>query len=224
MTKAPAPMIGGMSWPPVDAEASTPAANFAGKPAFFISGMVMTPVETVLATAEPDTVPVSAEPITATRPGPPTNRPATARARSMTKSPAGARPHKECAEQNEHEHESRRDPGDGSEHARDLEIAAEQRGLEGQPGKLEDAADEGAPPDDVGESDHDQHRNKPACGSSCKLERQNDGNDGEHPVRPDVVHPTVVKGVNHEHDVNGARESRYRDDDVEGEDETPAAL
>ena len=58
MTKAPAPMIGGISWPPVEAAASTPAANFGGKPARFISGMVMTPVEAVLATAEPEIVPV----------------------------------------------------------------------------------------------------------------------------------------------------------------------
>jgi hypothetical protein len=87
-------MIGGMSWPPVEAEASTPAANLAGKPARFISGMVMTPVETVLATAEPEIVPVSAEPSTATKPGPPTSRPATARARSMTKAPAPERTRK----------------------------------------------------------------------------------------------------------------------------------
>ncbi len=81
-------MIGGMSCPPVEAAASTPAENLAGKPARFIKGMVTTPVEAVLATAEPEIVPISPEAITATRPGPPTIFPATARAKSITKSPA----------------------------------------------------------------------------------------------------------------------------------------
>ncbi len=94
MTKAPAPMIGGINWPPVDAAASTPAANCAGKPARFIIGMVMTPVETVLAIAEPEMVPVSPEAITATSPGPPITRPATARDMAMTKSPAPERTRK----------------------------------------------------------------------------------------------------------------------------------
>ena len=48
----------------------------------------MTPVDTVLAMAEPETVPVSAEAMTATNPGPPATRPATPRAMSTTKSPA----------------------------------------------------------------------------------------------------------------------------------------
>ncbi len=51
----------------------------------------MTPVDTVLATAEPDTMPVNAEAITAARPGPPVTRPAAARARSTIKAPAPER-------------------------------------------------------------------------------------------------------------------------------------
>jgi len=75
-------MIGGMSCPPVEAEASTPAAKRGGKPASFISGMVTDPVDTVLATVDPEIVPVSPEAKTATRPGPPASRPTAARARS----------------------------------------------------------------------------------------------------------------------------------------------
>ena len=51
----------------------------------------MTPVEAVLATADPEIVPVRPDAITATIPGPPTILPATARAMLMTKSPAPER-------------------------------------------------------------------------------------------------------------------------------------
>ena len=88
MTKAPAPMIGGISCPPVEAAASTPPANCGLKPAFFIRGMVITPVDAVLATAEPEIVPVSPLAMTATRPGPPTKRPATVLDILTMKSPA----------------------------------------------------------------------------------------------------------------------------------------
>ena len=88
MINAPAPITGGINWPPVDAAASTPAAKRAGKPALRISGMVITPVDTVLATLEPDTDPIRPDAKTATKPGPPTNRPAAQRASSIIKSPA----------------------------------------------------------------------------------------------------------------------------------------
>ena len=81
-------MIGGINWPPVEDAASTPPAKVGLNPAFFISGMVITPVEAVLATAEPEIVPVRPDAMTATMPGPPTSLPATARAMLMTKSPA----------------------------------------------------------------------------------------------------------------------------------------
>ena len=84
-------MIGGIIWPPVEAAASTPAANLGGKPTRFINGIVITPVVTVLATAEPEIEPIRPEPTTATMPGPPVKRPAAARARSITKSPAPER-------------------------------------------------------------------------------------------------------------------------------------
>src|SRR3546814_20927355 len=76
-------MIGGMIWPPVDATASTPAANGALKLVRFISGMVLAPVTITLATALPDTVPNSDEDLTATLPGPPAERPVSARAKHM---------------------------------------------------------------------------------------------------------------------------------------------
>ena len=81
-------MIGGISWPPVEAAASTPPAKARGKPARFISGMVITPVEAVLATAEPEIVPVRPLASTATKPGPPVSRPATTREMLTMKSPA----------------------------------------------------------------------------------------------------------------------------------------
>ena len=88
MMKAPAPITGGINCPPVDAAASIPAAKRAGKPAFCINGIVMTPVDTVFATDEPDTDPIKPEPKTATKPGPPTILLAAARDNSMMKSPA----------------------------------------------------------------------------------------------------------------------------------------
>ena len=81
-------MIGGISWPPVDEAASTPAANCGRKPLDFIIGIVMTPVEAVFAIAEPEIVPVSAELMTATKAAPPRKRPATILDISMTKSDA----------------------------------------------------------------------------------------------------------------------------------------
>jgi len=87
-------MIGGINCPPVEAAASTPPANFGWNPARFISGMVITPVEAVLATAEPEIVPVSPEAMIATMPGPPTIFPAMARARLITNSPAPDRSRK----------------------------------------------------------------------------------------------------------------------------------
>ena len=77
--------MGGISCPPVEAAASTPAANFARKPFAFIRGMVITPVEAVLAIAEPEIVPVSADDKTATKAAPPLMRPATILDSSMTK-------------------------------------------------------------------------------------------------------------------------------------------
>src|SRR5947199_9126681 len=71
ITNAAAPMTGGMICPPVDATASTAAANGGRKPVRFISGIVIGPSTITLATALPDTVPNSAEDTIATLPGPP---------------------------------------------------------------------------------------------------------------------------------------------------------
>ena len=72
ITKAAAPMIGGMIWPPVEATASTPAANCGRKPVRFIRGMLICPVTITLATALPEIVPNRLDETTATLPGPPT--------------------------------------------------------------------------------------------------------------------------------------------------------
>ena len=84
-------MIGGINCPPVEEAASTPAAKRAWKPARCMSGMVITPVDAVLAMAEPEIVPVRPEATTATSPGPPTSFPAIVRAKSITNSPAPER-------------------------------------------------------------------------------------------------------------------------------------
>ena len=64
-------MTGGMICPPVEATASTAAANGGRKPVRFISGMVIGPSTMTLATALPETVPNRLELTTATLPGPP---------------------------------------------------------------------------------------------------------------------------------------------------------
>ena len=71
MMKAAAPMIGGMICPPVEAEASTAAANSGLYPRLFIMGMVKEPEPAVLAMDEPEMVPSNALETTATFAGPP---------------------------------------------------------------------------------------------------------------------------------------------------------
>ena len=81
-------MIGGINCPPVEEAASTPAANCGRNPFDFINGIVMTPVEAVLAIADPDMVPVKADEITATNAAPPRNLLAITFDISMTNSDA----------------------------------------------------------------------------------------------------------------------------------------
>ena len=91
MTNAPAPITGGKNIPLILAEASTAPAISGLKPVFFISGMVSVPVETVLAMAEPEIEPISADAKTETLAGPPVARPATPKAKSMKNCPTPER-------------------------------------------------------------------------------------------------------------------------------------
>jgi hypothetical protein len=91
MTNAAAPMIGGMSWPPVEATASTAAAKGGRKPVRFMSGMVIGPSTITLATALPETVPNRLELTTATLPGPPAVCPVMDIAKSMNSWPVPLR-------------------------------------------------------------------------------------------------------------------------------------
>jgi hypothetical protein len=91
MTKAAAPMIGGMIWPPVEATASTPAAKCGAKPERFISGMVIGPSTMTLATALPEMVPNKLDENTDTLPGPPAAAPVSAMAKSMNNCPVPVR-------------------------------------------------------------------------------------------------------------------------------------
>src|SRR4030042_6065031 len=75
---AAAPITGGIICPPVDAAASTAAANSGLYPSFFIIGIVKLPEPTVFDTELPDIVPSRALVITATLAGPPEENPAIA--------------------------------------------------------------------------------------------------------------------------------------------------
>ena len=68
-------MTGGMISPPVEATASTAPATLGSKPTFFMSGMVIAPVPTTLATALPLMEPNSALPKMAIFAGPPRSLP-----------------------------------------------------------------------------------------------------------------------------------------------------
>ena len=85
MMKAPAPMTGGMSCPPVEAVASTAPANSGRHPTFFMSGIVKVPVVATFATDDPLIVPSSPDATTATFAGPPGLLPASESARSLKK-------------------------------------------------------------------------------------------------------------------------------------------
>ena len=87
MTKATAPITGGMICPPVEATASTAAAKAGRNPVRFMSGIVMGPVTMTLATALPDTVPNMDELTMATLPGPPDDLPVNAMEKSMNRRP-----------------------------------------------------------------------------------------------------------------------------------------
>ena len=88
MMKAAAPMIGGMIWPIVEDDASTPPAKWAGYPVRFISGMVKVPVVTVLATELPEIIPKNVLETTAAFAGPPFVQPVSAKATSVKNCPA----------------------------------------------------------------------------------------------------------------------------------------
>ena len=95
MTKAAAPMIGGMICPPVEATASTAAAKCGLKPVRFISGIEIGPSTITFATALPEIVPNSEDETTDTLPGPPAVWPVMPSAKSMNSWPVPVRSMKE---------------------------------------------------------------------------------------------------------------------------------
>jgi len=68
MTKATAPITGGMSWPPFDAQASTAAASFPACRSAPQRKLVTTPTATVVAAAMPEIMPNRLSPSTASSP------------------------------------------------------------------------------------------------------------------------------------------------------------
>ncbi|KAF5029693.1 hypothetical protein DSECCO2_645910 [anaerobic digester metagenome] len=87
MMKAAAPMMGGSSCPPTEADDSTAPANSLLYPVFFINGMVKAPVVTTFATALPLIEMRKPLAMTATLAGPPFELPANASARSLKNLP-----------------------------------------------------------------------------------------------------------------------------------------
>ena len=71
MMNAAAPMIGGMSWPLVEAATSIAPALIAGMPIFRITGIVKVPVVTTLAIDDPEIAPVMPDARIAALAGPP---------------------------------------------------------------------------------------------------------------------------------------------------------
>src|SRR5690554_690246 len=87
ITKAVAPITGGISVPPVEAQASTPAAYFGLKPERFIAGMDRAPVVMTLVMTLPLNEPIMPLESTATLAGPPRTLPRSANARSIKNLP-----------------------------------------------------------------------------------------------------------------------------------------
>ena len=71
MTKATAPMIGGIITPPVEAQASTAAAVLGENPVRFIAGMDTAPVVMIFEMTDPLIEPISPLPTVATLAAPP---------------------------------------------------------------------------------------------------------------------------------------------------------
>ena len=88
--KAPAPMMGGISCPPVLADASMAPAKKGLNPERRISGMVNVPVVTTFATALPERDPMKALATAAVFAGPPWLPPATRSARPISNPPPPA--------------------------------------------------------------------------------------------------------------------------------------
>ncbi len=89
--KAVAPMMGGMSTPPVEAQASVAAAVLAEKPVLRIAGMETAPVVSTLEITEPDIDPMKPEAKIETLAAPPRYPPTSPSARSLKNCPPPVR-------------------------------------------------------------------------------------------------------------------------------------
>ena len=222
MMNAPAPMIGGMSGPPVEAAASTPAANRGVNPARFISGMVITPVVTTLATEEPEIEPIRPEASTATWPGP-ADEAAGGDAREVDHEVAGARAQQEGAEQHEHVDVGRGDLRDRPEHAVQPVVAAVEHGLPGEAGEVEHAARVLAPPGDVGDRNHGHDRDGQPRGPARELDREQHRDRAEHPVADAEGLAAVVQGLLEQDQIDRRGQGEQAEDEVEPEHGLPDA-
>ncbi len=88
ITNAVAPMTGGISVPPVEAQVSTPAAKVPRMPIRFMAGMVIEPVVSTLVMTLPLIDPMSPLEKIETLAGPPLTLPRSANERSIKNAPA----------------------------------------------------------------------------------------------------------------------------------------
>ncbi len=110
-----------MSWPPLDAQASTAAASFGDMPERFISGIVTTPTATVFAAAMPEIMPKRLEPTTAILAAPAaiaTHQ----RDGDVVEEARAARAHEQLAHQHERDDDDHRDLQDEAEQAVVVEV------------------------------------------------------------------------------------------------------
>ena len=108
MMKAAAPMMGGITWPFVEAATSIAPALTAGMPILRMTGMVNVPVVTTFAIDEPEIMPVMPEARIAALAGPPLNLPTRAKERARKYCPAPALSRRAPNSTNR-EHEAHRD-------------------------------------------------------------------------------------------------------------------
>jgi hypothetical protein len=136
-------------------------------------------------------VPVSPLARTATKPGPPVSRPATAREMLTMKSPAPDFSRK-APNRDEHEDVSRGNAGDRAEHRIVAVKRAEKNGFRRQAAEAEDARNILTPPDDVAERQGDQDRNDPPGCAAREFERAENAQDACQPIAPDQAYAAIV--------------------------------
>jgi hypothetical protein len=174
----------------------------------------MTPVEAVLATAEPEMVPVSPEANTATSPGPPTKA-AGHRPGQVDDKVAGAGAQQKGAEEDEHEDEGGRDPGDVAENSIIAVDRTKQDGLGAQAAELEHPVDQTAPPPHIGQCHDDEDGDDPAGGTAGEFDGGKDQGDAGDPLTGVEPDPALVDGILHADQIQGGTGGQQPQTDID---------